>query len=181
MTPWRCAKRKRPKRERGSAQPQLRSGPEATLMSTWNFQIFPILCNATACNGDAFLFQHLGNLFVGQRASRIFVLDVFFHLTFDNQQRCSVPYQTMHCLREKEPQLEYTLRRVREFVGDSPADSRRMYPNFLSNVFDHHWLQIIDALVEKFRLAPDNRFTNLDDNMLALLNILQKLHCRFKT
>src|SRR5206468_12739558 len=78
-------------------------------------------------------------------------------------------------------QVEQYLCSVREFVGDSPADSRGMYTDFLSYVIDHHRLQIIDALIEKFRLAPDNRFTNLDDNMLALLKMLQKLHCLFKT
>src|SRR5438093_11707149 len=99
-----------------------RSGPEATLMSTRNFQIFPIFRNTTARNGDALLFQHLGNLLVGQGVSRIFVLDVLLDLTLDNQQRGSTPQRTIYCLGKKEPQLEHTLGRVREFVGDGPAD-----------------------------------------------------------
>src|SRR2546427_4458909 len=157
-----------------------RSGPEATLMSTWNFQIFPIFRDATARNGDALFFQHLSNLLVGQGVPRIFVLDVPLDLALDNQQRRSVPHWTIYCFGKKEPQLEHTLGRVREFVGDGPADGRWMHADFLSDIFDHHRLQLIYPFIEKLRLAPDNCLTNFDDNVFALLNVLQKLYCRLK-
>src|SRR6476646_6475577 len=69
---------------RGSGPRLLRS--DAALMGTGNPQIFAIFRDAATRNGYALFFQHLGNFFVGQRISRILVLDVFLYLPFDNKQ-----------------------------------------------------------------------------------------------
>src|SRR5438552_18704344 len=95
----------------------LRSGPEATLMSTWNFQIFPILCNAAACNGNTFLFQHLGNLPAGHRLPPTSFPDDFLPLTLTNQQRRPVPHRTINCPGEKEPQPNHTLSLSSQFLA----------------------------------------------------------------
>src|SRR5439155_26770623 len=76
--------------------------------------------------------------------------------------------------------LEHTMGRERKFLADGSADGRWMDAEFLSDVFNHHRLQLIYPLIEKLRLAPDDCFTNLDDNVFALLDVLQKLHCRLK-
>src|SRR5207249_3121828 len=92
------------------------SGTDATLMCTWNLQIFAIFRNAAAGDRNALFFQHLGNLFVRQGTSRIFQLDKLFYLTFHDQQRCSVAHGAVDRFREEVPQLEYTLRGVGKFV-----------------------------------------------------------------
>src|SRR5438093_8131360 len=51
------------------------SGPEATLVCARNFQIFAILRDAATRYRNAFFLEHLGNLFVGKRISRILILD----------------------------------------------------------------------------------------------------------
>src|SRR3989442_6394532 len=158
-----------------------RSGPEATLVCTRNFQIFPILCDAAARDGDTLFFQHLSNLLVGQRNSWIFVLDKLLDLPLHDQQRCAVPHRAIHCLGKKEPQLEHALRRVRKLIGDSAADSRRMHPDFFSHVFDHHRLQLVDSSVKKVSLPADDGFANFDDDVFALLDIFQKLDSRLET
>src|SRR5204863_1720910 len=86
------------------------SGTNATLVCAWNFEIFSILCDAAAGDRNALLLQHLGNLFVGQGISRIFLLDKLLHFAFDDEQRCSVTHWAVNRFREEVPQLKYALR-----------------------------------------------------------------------
>src|SRR5206468_3572019 len=48
------------------------------------------------------------------------------------------------------------------------------------DILDHHRFQTINPFVEKLSLPSDDRLTYLDYDVLALLNILQKLNGRFE-
>src|SRR5687768_7103671 len=124
-------------------------GTNATLMCAWNLQVFAIFRDAAAGDRDALLFQHLGNLFVGQGISRIFLLDKLLHFTLYDEQRRSVSQRAIHRFREEEPQLKYALRGVSELIGDRAAYGRWMHTNLFGHILDHHRFQMIDAFVQE--------------------------------
>src|SRR5437016_167792 len=90
--------------------------------------------------------------------------------------RRSVTHGTIHGFREKIPHLKNALRRVGKFVCDCPADGGWMDADLFSHIFDHHRLELIDALVQELGLAPYDGFANFDDDVFPLLDVFQQLY-----
>src|SRR4029077_1589850 len=100
---------------------------------------------------------------------------------FHDEQRCSVTHWAVDRFRKEVPQLKYTLRGVRKFVSDSATHCRRMHADFLGDILDHHWLQLINALVEEIALSADDCLANFHDDVLSLLDVFQQLYGRLET
>src|SRR5579884_3661705 len=156
------------------------SGSETTLVSTRNLQILPVLCDTAARHGDPFLFEHVRDLFIRQRISGVFHFDEFLDFAFDDQKRSSITHRTVHRFREEKSQFKYALRSMGKLVCNGTADGRRVDADFFRNVLDHHRLEIVDSLIEEIALPANDSLANLDDDVLPLLDILQKLNRRFE-
>ena len=99
----------------------------------------------------------------------------FFTRRFRDQQRRRSALRPVHALAEEIAQLEYALRRMRILAGHRPAHRRRMHPDLLRHFLDHHRLQIVDAAIQKLPLPADDRVADLQNRLLALLDVLDQL------
>ena len=64
------------------------------------------------------------------------------------------------------------------FVCDRPADRRRMHPNLLRDLLDHHRFQPLLANLQKLRLPLHDRLARPHNRVLPLLDISQQLNRR---
>ena len=72
----------------------------------------------------------------------------------------------------------HALRRVRVFAGHGAAHRRRMHADFFGHFLDHHGLQGVRPVIEKFALARDDGLADAQDGVLALLDVLHQLDRR---
>ena len=106
----------------------------------------------------------------------IFFLDEFFDAAFQDQQRRSAAFRSLHALAEEISQLEYALWCVGILIGHCPAYRGRMHADLFGHLLDHHRFQLIDTSFEKILLARHDRVANLGDRLLPLLDILDELN-----
>src|SRR5207253_582253 len=90
----------------------------------------------------------------------------------------SASSRSLDSLGEKVSQLINSLGGMRVFVGNRSTDRRRVNANFLGNILNHHWPQIVNSLIQKLHLTTYDGFTNPNDGLFALFNILNKLYRR---
>jgi len=79
---------------------------------------------------------------------------IFFTMRFDDQQRRRGAHRPLHRLREEVAQLENPLWGVGVLVGHRAADGGWMNADLFGDLLDHHRFELVDAAVEKVRLAP---------------------------
>ena len=70
---------------------------------------------------------------------------------------------------------------MRVFAGHSAADRGRVYADFFRNFFDHHRLQLIDAVLQEILPAGNDGETNLGDGLFPLLDVFDELNGAFIT
>src|SRR6266849_6066952 len=108
----------------------------------------------------------------------VFLFNHFLDLALQDEQRHYASGGPLNSFGEEIAQLEYTLRSVRVLAGHRSADRGWMYTHLLGHLFNHHRLQLIDPVSQKIALALHNALANLEDGMLALLDILHELDGR---
>src|SRR5215813_802671 len=109
---------------------------------------------------------------------RIFFLNQLFDPSFQNQKRSAAALRALNALREEITQLKDSLRSVHVFVGNRAAHSGRMNADFFRHFLDHHGLEQINTVVQKFSLPSNDGIANLQNGLPALLNVLDELHRR---
>src|SRR5581483_13995 len=82
----------------------------------------------------------------------------------------------IHAFAEKIAQLKHSLRCMGILARNGATHSRRMNPDFLCDFFDHHRLELVNALFEEVTLAGDDGITNLQNRLLSLFNVLNELN-----
>src|SRR6188768_1200616 len=55
-----------------------------------------------------------------------------------------------------------------------------MDSDFFGNILDHHWTELINSLVEKIDLPPNDGLAHLHDDVLALFDVLHQLNGGFE-
>src|SRR5437588_124009 len=68
------------------------------------------------------------------------------------------------------------LRRMRVFAGYGAAHRGWMHTDFLGHFLDHHRLERVGSLVQKFPLPRDDGLADAQDGVLALLDVFHQLH-----
>src|SRR4030095_1169727 len=102
-------------------------------------------------------------------------LNVLLYLPLHDQQRRVAAHRSIDGFGEEVAQLDHALSGMGEFVGDRTAHCRRMHTKLSSHVFDHHRLETVDPVVEELRLTTDDGLANLDNDVLPLFEVLEKL------
>src|SRR5260370_20101788 len=108
----------------------------------------------------------------------VFLFNHFLDFALQDEQRHYASGGPLNSLGEEIAQLEYTLRSVRVLAGHRSADRGWMYAHLLGHLFDHHRLQLIDPVSQEIALALHNALADLEDSMLALLDVLHELDGR---
>src|ERR1019366_8253433 len=150
----------------------------APLMGGRNLHILPVLGYGSARNVDALVLEHSGDLLVGEGLGAILLFDHFLHFAFQQEERCTPAQRPLNRFREEIAEFEDALRRVHIFAGHGAANRGRMHAHLLGYFLDHHGLQIIQPVAEEFGLPPHDGLANLEDGLLALLDILHQLDSR---
>src|SRR5436305_6764602 len=88
------------------------------LMCRRNFHVFSILRHGAPGDLDTLGLQPSGNLFIGERVSRVFLFNHFLYSTFYDQQRRVAARWTLNAFRKEVTQFENALRRVGVLISD---------------------------------------------------------------
>ena len=147
-------------------------------MGTGNPHVLAVLCHRPAGYAIADLLQLLRNLFVGKRLCGVLFLDHFLDQALEVDQGSRRSRGSLHRFRKEIAQFVNTLRGVSILIRNGTADGGRVNTHFLGNLLDHHGSKVINSSVQEFSLAANNRLTNLDDRLFALLDVLDELNCR---
>src|SRR5712672_1536294 len=65
---------------------------------------------------------------------------------------------------------------MRVLAGHGAADRGRMHADFFGDLLDHHGLQRVGTVVEKFTLARDDGLADTQDSVFALLDVFHQLN-----
>ena len=65
---------------------------------------------------------------------------------------------------------------MRVFAGYGAAHRGWMHTDFLGHFLDHHRLERVGSLVQKFPLPRDDGLADAQDGVLALLDVFHQLH-----
>src|SRR5262245_32634372 len=122
--------------------------------------------------------EGLGYLVVGQRIASVFGLDHLLDPQFDDPGRNLLPLVVDHALGEEAAEFDHSLRGVRVLAVDHARNCRKMHADVFGDVFEHHRLQLLDALVEKVALALDYPFADLVYRLFAVLDVLEQIYGR---
>jgi hypothetical protein len=88
-------------------------------------------------------------LVVGQRLARVLLFNQLLHLALQQHQRQVAALRPVHALGEEEAQLIHALRGMHILVRHRAAHGRRMHPDLLRHLLDHHRLQPLLAALQK--------------------------------
>src|SRR5579859_4388303 len=138
--------------------------------------VFAILGNCAARDVDAPVVEFFCNLLVSERLRGVFFLDHLFNEALQRQQGHSAAFGTVHCLAEERTKFEHALRSMCILAGHGAAHRRWMHADFFRHFFDHHGLQSVGAVIEKFSLPRDDRLADAKDGVFALLDIFHQLN-----
>ena len=50
-----------------------------------------------------------------------------------------------------------------------------MHPDVFRDIFEHHWLDVLDAVVEKVTLSLDDRFDNPINRLSPVLDVAEQI------
>src|SRR5579862_2328494 len=142
----------------------------SALVGARDSHVFPVLRDRAASDLDALRLEDAGDLLVGQRPGGIFLFNETLHPALEDQQRRAAALRTVDALAEEVPKFEDALRRVSVLVGHGTAHGRGMHANLFGDLFDHHRLQVVDAMVEKLALPLKDGVADTQDGLLALLD-----------
>src|SRR5260221_9637044 len=140
------------------------------LVSAGYAHILTIFRHGAASDVNAGVVEFLGYLVVGERLGAVFFFDHFLDQALEREQRHAAAFWAVHRLAEERAQFEYTLRGVRILAGHRAADCGRMHADFFRDILDHHGLQRIVTVVEKFALPRDDGLADAQDGVLALFD-----------
>src|SRR5258706_16267648 len=141
------------------------------LVSAGDAHVFAIFRHGAARYVNAGIVELLGDLIVSQRLGAVFFFDHFFHEAFQGEQRHAAAFRTVDGFAEERAQLQNALGRVRVLAGHGAADRGGMHADFFRDFFDHHGLQRIGTVIEKFTLASDDGLADAQDGELSLFVI----------
>ena len=125
---------------------------------------------------DSGIIQLLGDLLVGKRLRGILFLDHFLDQPLQRQQRHVAAFRPVHRFAEERAKLQNALRRVRVFAGYGAAYRGGVHADFLRHFLDHHGLERVRTLIQKFALPRNNGLAHAQNGVLALLDVFHQLH-----
>src|SRR5713226_3662577 len=138
--------------------------------------IFAIFRDGAAGDVNAGFIEFLGDLIVGERLGTVFFFDHFLDQALQGEQRHADAFRAVHGFAEERAQLQYALRGMRVLAGHGAADRGRMHADFFGDFLDHHGLQRVGAVVEKFTLPRDDGLAYAQDGVFALLDVFHQLN-----
>src|ERR1035437_546359 len=150
----------------------------APLMSGRNLHVLAVFGHGAARDVDTPILKHGCDLLVGEGLGAILLFDHFLHSALQQEERCTPAQRPLDRFREEIAELEDALRRMHIFAGHGAAHGGGMHPYLLRHFLDHHGLQTIQPVAEEFGLAPHDGLADLEDGLLALLDILHQLDGR---
>src|SRR6266403_4750266 len=162
MTSWRAS------RLTGCFTGRDRSVLHPSLMSAGDAHVFAIFRHRAASDVNASVVEFLGYLVVGERLGAVFFFDHFLDQALEGEQRHAAAFRTVHGFAEERAQFQDALRGVCVLAGNSAADRGRMYADFFGDLLDHHRLQSVRAVVEKFTLPRNYGLADAQDSVFAL-------------
>ena len=130
---------------------------DPALVGAGNSHVLAILGDGATRHTIAHIAQTMGNLLVGQGVHGFFFLDHFLHQPFQIDQRSEVASRSLDGLGKEITKFVNALGGMRVLIGDGAADGGGMHAHFFRHFLDHHGPQLVDALVEEFFLAADDR------------------------
>src|SRR6266850_5578325 len=169
MTSWRAS------RLTGCFTGRDRSVLHPPLVSAGYAHILAIFRHRAASDVNAGVVEFLGYLVVGERLGAVFFFDHFLDQALEREQRHAAAFRTVHGFTEEGAQFQDALRGVRVLAGHGATDRGRMHADFFGDLLDHHRLQSVGAVVEKFTLARDYGLADAQDGVFALLDVFHQL------
>src|SRR5215472_3331006 len=171
ITSWRVSRRCR-----GGGFTESGSAFYTALVRAGNAHVFSIFRDRAARDVYAPVIQLLGDLLVGEGLGGVFLLDHLLDHALQRQQRHAAALRPIHRLAEEGAELQDALRRVRIFASYGSAYRRRVYANFFRHFLDHHRLERVRTLIQKFSLPSDDGLANAKNGVLSLLDVFHQLH-----
>src|SRR6266404_9913755 len=139
------------------------------LVSAGYAHVFAIFRDGAASDVNAGVVEFLGDLVVGERLGAVFFFDHFLDQALEREQRHAAAFRTVYGFTEEGAQFQDALRGVCVLAGHGAADRGRMHADFFGDLLDHHGLQSVVTVVEKFALPRDDGLADAQDGVLALL------------
>src|SRR6266853_2258844 len=170
ITSWRASRRT------GCFTGRGRSVFHPALVSAGYAHVFAIFCYGAASDVNAGVVEFLGYLVVGERLGAVFFFDHFLDQALEREQRHAAAFRTVHGFTEEGAQFQDALRGVCVLAGHGATDRGRMHADFFGDLLDHHRLQSVGAVVEKFTLARDYGLADPQNGVFALLDVFHQLN-----
>src|SRR5690348_3082964 len=148
---------------------------DAALMSARNAHVFAVFGDGAASDVDARIVKLLGELLIRERLGGVLFFNHFLDETLQSEQGHAAAFGAVHGFAKEGAELEHTLGSVGIFAGDGAADGGGVNTDFLSDFLDHHGLESIGAVIEKFALASNDGLADAKDGVLALLDVFHQL------
>src|SRR6266403_4831414 len=138
------------------------------LVGAGDAHIFAVFCDGTAGVVNAAVVELFGDLIVGERLGAVFFFDHFLDQALEREQRHAAAFRTVYGFTEERAQFQHALRSVCVLAGDGATDRGRMHADFFGDLLDHHGLQSVRAVVEKFTLPRNYGLADAQDSVFAL-------------